>query len=808
MRPDDLEAFFDTPTTRVRVRCLAPNAVRVTHAPLGTASFPADRPWLSQVLLPQPAVPLAQAQLMVGVVNGCVRVSTPAGALVLAEARPARLNQRRVTPSLSVDLPAVEVRVEVDRTGEAVALALAIQPGEGFYGWGEWFDGFRREQGQLKLRIRDAIAMSQQRETYSAIPLFYSSRGYAFWLLNSHASEWNIDPARGVLEIDAAGPGADYVVIHGPALRDLLSTYTALTGRPPLVPRWALGLMVTGYPQEPQDLMVERADEHRRRGVPLDGLILDYHWEERYHNFRWRRSLFPEPDRLIADLKARGVRLGLIFTPFVNSRNRMNQRRLLHRLAGNLPAGAESDDETALPEYQDALANGYLAHPDTQWWFGAGGMLDFSNPAAADWWNAHLRPLYNQGIAFFKNDDGEYLPRSATSALGMTGREYHNLYGFFYGRAIYDGMLALDDRRPFIYARSVWAGSQRYPALFLGDQKPTFDHIRSTLRAGLNLGLLGFAHWTADVFGLDGKTTPELHRRYAQWALLVPIARYFWRPPAVDDTRFPWSHGPDNEANFKKYADLRYRLLPYYSALGWEAYTTGWPVLRPLVLEYPDEPRLAGVCDQALLGDRLLLAPVLTPADPATGQASRTILLPAGPAWHDFWTTQTFPGGGQIEYPAPPDRLPLLVRGGSILPMGPALDHISDTHAFDRLEFHCWPPYPAEARLYDDDGRTRAYQRGAFSTTLIRAEGDPAAGCVTVVVGAAQGGFPEQVAEREVQIVLQRSPRPAAVTSGSRPLRWDYAEARQTVTVALVCPTTAETRVDFVFDGAGPQSAS
>jgi alpha-glucosidase (family GH31 glycosyl hydrolase) len=709
------------------------------------------------------------------------------------------LEQRRAAPSLHFELAALDLRAEVDRTREAVALALAIEPGEGFYGWGEWFDGFRREQGRLHLRIRDAIAMIQSRSTYSAIPLFYSSRGYAFWLLNSHESTWNIDPARGVLQVEAAGPGADYVVIHGPAFRDILSTYTALTGRPPQVPRWALGLMVTGYPQEPQATVLERAAEHRRRGVPLDALILDYHWEERYHNFKWRRSLFPEPDRLIEGLKAQGVRLGLIFTPFINNRNRPLQRAFLQRMAANLPAGTEKDDEAALPEYQEALARGYLAHANAKWWFGMGGMVDFTNQAAADWWNARLRPLYDQGVAFFKNDDGEYLPASGRSALGMTGREYHNLYGFFYGRAIYDGMQALDDRRPFIYARSVWAGSQRYPALFLGDQKPTYDHIRSTLRAGLSLGLLGFAHWTADVFGLDGQTTPELHRRYAQYALLVPIARYFWRPPALDDTRFPWSHGPANEANFRKYADLRYRLLPYYTALGWEAYTHGWPVLRPLVFEYPDDPRLAGVYDQVLLGDRLLLAPVVTPEDPATGEALRHVLLPAGSVWHDFWTTHSYPGGGTIDYPAPPDCLPLLVRGGSIVPFGPSLEHIPDDHRFDQLAFHCWPPYPAETVFYDDDGRTRAYQRGAYSTTRVRAEGDPAAAQVTVTVAAAEGGFPEQVAERQVQVVLQRAQRPAAATANGQATSWQYDEVQQTVVVDVVCPTTRPTTVTITF---------
>ncbi len=129
----------------------------------------------------------------------------------------------------------------------------------------------------------------------------------------------------------------------------------------------------------------------------------------------------------------------------------------------------------------------------------------------------------------------------------------------------------LDEHRPFVYARSAGAGSQRFPALFLGDPHPTFQDIRRTMRAGLNLSLLGFARWTADVFGLDGKTTPETHARYAQWALLNPMARYLIRPEQFDDARFPWSHGPEVEANFRSYAELRYRLLPYYYT------TTRWP---------------------------------------------------------------------------------------------------------------------------------------------------------------------------------------------------------------------------------------
>jgi alpha-glucosidase (family GH31 glycosyl hydrolase) len=581
------------------------------------------------------------------------------------------------------------------------------------------------------------------------------------------------------------------VVIHGPDLRALVATWTELTGRPPLPPRWALGLLATGYPQEPQAVVVARAAEHRRRRLPLDAIVLDYHWEVRFHDFRWRRSLFPDPEALLSQLASLGIRLGLIVTPFANRKRRPFQRWLLRRLAANVPPGCERDDERALPEYEEGLARGYFAHPDARWWFGRGGMVDFTHPEAAAWFVGRMRALYAQGVAFFKNDDGEYLPADATSALGISGREHHNLYGFFYGRALYRGMEELDDRRGFVYARSVWVGSQRFPALFLGDQRPTFRHMRQSLRAGLNLSLLGFAHWTADVFGLDGKTTPETHRRYAQFALFAPIARTFWRPPAIDDTRFPWSHGPENERSFRTHVELRYRLLPYLYALAWEAWRTGLPVLRPMLLEF-DDPRFADVDDQFLLGDRLLLAPILE-----ARRAGRRIALPPG-TWHDFWSAHSFTGGSDLDYSDPGDRLPLLVRGGTVLPLGPPLEHVADGHRFDRLELHAFPPWPAECTLYDDDGISRAYQRGEFATTRIAILGDARRALVSI--GADAGRYAGQPAVREVEVFLHRTPPPRSVRLDGAPWgEWAHDAEAGCVRVRAACPTARATHLEIVF---------
>jgi len=783
---------FTVGARTIRVRFLLPNAVRLTHAPPGQP-LPPDRPWLSHVLLPTPAVPAEAQVLKVDTDDLNVRITAHTSHFTLHEAHPPRFGKEagQLPRGVAADIPAFQVRVENDRSPEAVSLAWRIERGEGFYGWGQWFNAFRRERGQFKLKIRDAIALLQHRETYSAIPVFYSSRGYGLFLLNSHPSRWTIDPERGVLTVDAAGPNADYIVLYGPSLRALVQTYTQLTGRPPLPPKWAFGLMVTGYPQEAQDKVLAFAHEHRRRNLPLDALILDYHWEEKFHNFQWRRSLFPEPQSLISGLRSLGIRLGLIVTPFQNNRRRPAQKFVLDRLAHNVSPGVYADDERALVEYAEGKAKGYFAHEDAPWWFGAGGMVDFTNPAAARWFNDLMRPRYAEGIAFFKNDDGEYLPPDARSHLGLSGREYHNLYGFFYSRALFEGMAALDERRPFVYARSAWAGSQRFPALFLGDQHPTFEHIRRTMRAGLNLGLLGFAHWTADVFGLDGKTTPETHARYAQWALLNPIARYFIRPPQFDDTRFPWSHGPQIEANFRAYTELRYRLLPYYYALAWDAHLTGLPPLRPMRLEF-EEPRFDATDDQVMLGPALLLAPVL-----AAGATARAIQLPAG-IWHDFWTTQSYPGGVEVTYPAPLDRLPVLVRGGSLLPLGPVRQFIPDDHRFDELELHGYPPYPATFTLYDDDGGTRAYQHGAYWTTPFQATGDEAR--VTVTVERTQGRFPADAAPRRVTVVLHRAAAPRGVrVNGAAWPQWEHDAGTQTVRVAVECPFTQPTVIEVDF---------
>lgn len=786
----DLE--LRTPTSRVRVHHLTPDAVRITHAPLHGRGFPADRPWLGHVLRRTPRPKPTDLKLVVDADTEALRCSTRQGQVLLVEVAPPELDLRGHRPRLDLEPALLHATLDTGRIEKGFKLSFSLEPGELIYGFGTRFDALARSEGTLHLRARDAVALLQPRESYATLPAFYSNRGYLLWLLCSFETWWTLDPARGVLEVVGAGPSPDYILINGPTLKEAVGSFTLLVGRPPVPPLKSLGLMATPYPMEPQAVLEQRIGVFRERSLPLDSLILDYHWEERFHSFTWRTSLVPDADGLLRRTKAAGVQVGLILSPFLNHTRRPVHKFLLNRLVHNLPPGTELDDERVPDLYDEARVNGLIAHPAADWWLGRAGMMDFTHPETVKWWNRRLEPLYRQGVAFIKNDDGEYLPAEARSHIGMDGREYRNVYPFFYSRAHFQGMEALRSRRGFILARAAWVGSQRFPGLFLGDQKPTWNHLRSVLRAGLSLSVLGFAWWLGDIFGLDGSVSADFHRRSAQLGLLFPLARMFWRPPTIDGTRFPWSWDAETEESFRTHAELRYRLLPYLYQLGFEAASTGIPLARPMMLEFPADPRLSQVDDQLMLGDRLLLAPVL---DPDTLQ--REVVFPDG-VWHDWWSPQTVKGDQTLSVPAPPHRIPLYVKGGTIVPMGPILSHIPSEHRFEVLELHAFPPWPAQGRLYEDDGISRAWQQGENAQTLFVVESEGRR--IAIRISAIGGRFAGQPLRRAVDIVLHRVEAPLKVMCRGQAVDdWRFDPASRTLRIPLMVRTHEETRVALAF---------
>jgi len=652
----------------------------------------------------------------------------------------------------------LRLRIGQQGGGARPVLDIETSPGEGFYGFGEWFNGFRRESGSLELYNREAPSFLQGRRTYSAFPCFLSDRGWLILVLNSHRGRVDINRPDGRLRLRFRGGGLDFVVIRGPSFKRILRDYTRLTGRPPLVPAWCFGLWNTAFPVENQEKTLDRVKRHRERRIPLDAVILDYHWEEGFHNFQWRLNLFPDPADLIRRLDSAGVKLGLIYTPYINRRALPLIKPLVRLLARNAPRGVPllSKDDAAY-EFRKAEERGFLAARRVTWWLGRGGALDFTNPEAADWWFSLQEPLLDQGVRFFKNDGGEYLPEGSTSAGGLDPGEFHNIYCFYYSRAVYEKTREYlgGEKRPLVFSRTAWAGSQRFPAVFLGDQTPKYRHIRGTMRCGLNMSLLGFAYWGADVFGLFRKPSAELHKRYAQWALFNPIARYFSSPRVAE--RDPWGIDASCEVSFRLHLKLRMRLLPYYYRLAREAFDTGLPILRPLCLEFQEDPETKGIWGQAMLGDALMLAPVLR-----RGSTTREIYFPEG-RWYSWWDDTEYTGPARRDVQATETRLPLFARGGRPIFLGPVLQSIPDSHRFSSLELHLYPPFEGEAALYEDDATSLDYLGGRYAFQRFRCVKGADRDTVSVRFEPVEGRFDGQPDQRKITVFLHRAGRPRSI---------------------------------------------
>jgi len=618
---------------------------------------------------------------------------------------------------------------------------------EGFYGFGEWFNAYRRKSGELIVHNLESPAFLQHKQTYSAFPCFLSDRGYMIFILNAHKAKVKINKPNGKLSIRFSSGKLDFFVITGADFKEIITNYTALTGRPPLLPLWAFGLWNTAYPVENQEETLTRIREHREKQIPLDAVIFDYHWQQTFSDFKWRNSIFPDPGKMIGQMKEKGIKTGLIYTPYINRDSYPLYKFLVRLYVKNAPDGVPLlSKDYAMDNYNEGVRNGYFAHDNVTCWLGRGGAVDFTNEKACDWWFDKQKPLLDQGVYFFKNDGAEYLPKGSKSSIGLDDEEYHNIYCFYYTKALFERCQEYHaDKRALVFSRTNWAGTQRFPGIFLGDQTPEFKHIASTMRCGLNMSLLGYAYWGADVLSLYKSPSAELHRRYSQWSIFSPLSRYFSSPH--DPNRNPWGIDKECEENFRRHIDLKMRLLPYYYSLARESYDTGIPIIRPLYLEFPSDPHTRPIWQQPMIGDVLMMAPVLEPQT-----KSIKVYFPKG-LWYSWWNDTRFEGPGWFVVPVDDGHLPLFIRGGKPVILGKVLQFIPEDHRFDEIEVHAFPPFDGAAVLYEDDCSTLLYQQGESSTQKFTFISEPVSG-MTIAVDPATGTFASQPLKRSITFVL------------------------------------------------------
>ncbi len=530
---------------------------------------------------------------------------------------------------------------------------FSLGPSEAVYGFGERFTALNKVGQTVDLVMVEGTGTTTRR-AYKNVPFWVSTAGYGVFLnTTARATAWIGSLHASTIQVGIEEDVLDYYVVLGD-IPTVLSRYTALTGRTPQPPpAWSFGWWQSKISYRSADETVAIARRMRAEGIPLDVLHLDTHW----YRQDWRCDLefapdrFPDPAAYLAELRGLGVRVCLWQLPYV-------------------PEGSDYYDELLAVDGFVKTADGDVYDTGLCWtpgYEGVVGAIDFTNPRAVEVYQGRLRRLLELGVAAIKVDFGEQAPIDGVYADGTPGHLAHNLYPLLYNRAVAEVTEAVTGER-IMWARSAWAGSQRYPLHWGGDSSTSWDNLAPQLAGGLSLGLSGFQFWAQDIGGFlgDVRADPELLVRWVQAGVLLSHARI---------------HGTGVRELFELPDDvrdlcvdairLRYRLLPYLLATARDSVDRSLPVARALVVHHQDDPTTWPIGDQWYLGDALLAAPVLSPS------GRRRAYLPAG-GWVDWWTGERLSGGRWLDLDVPLDRTPLWQRAGTVVPLGPDRQHTGD----------------------------------------------------------------------------------------------------------------------------------
>lgn len=547
-------------------------------------------------------------------------------------------------------------------------ISIPTDRSQHIYGLGEIFRSFDHSSSKVVSWTVDALGNDSQR-VYKPIPFFMSSLGYGVFLNSSHKIIYELD--RGLIMVKDSE--LDMFVFLG-SLKQIVSAYTSLTGRAPVPPKWSFGLWMSRCMYPSRKVVEEVARKLRELDIPCDVINIDPLWlksRERMLkdacHFEWNERRFPNPEQMIQRLREMGIKLCLWINPYVPRNSEMYR---------------EGSSKGFFPTKNGRPAKCYdnpFASP-----------VDFSNPDACRWYKSKLNELMKMGVATFKTDYGEGAPPDAKYAL-YRGEEMHNLYPLLYNKCVFDAVKEYYGRG-IVWARSAYAGSQRFPVHWSGDPRCTFGSMRSVLRAGLNAGLSGIPFWSNDIGGFAGIPTRKLYIRWAQFGLLCSHSRCHGTSP-----REPWEFGEEALEIFRKYAKLRYRLIPYLYTYAHISSQTGHPMMRAMVLEFEDDEETHELDTQYLLGRELLIAPVLN------RKGESRVYLPAG-RWIYFWDDSEHDGPRWIERVVPLSEIPIFVRGDSIIPMGEEMQWVRES---SKLTLEVYVYSHASFTLMDDERSIR-----------------------------------------------------------------------------------------------------
>ncbi|MEV3934127.1 MULTISPECIES: alpha-xylosidase [unclassified Streptomyces] len=551
----------------------------------------------------------------------------------------------------------------VEDGGHHMLAQLALGVGETVHGLGERFTPYVKNGQAVDMWQADGGTSSEQ--AYKNIPFYLSSRGYGVFVNHPGKVSFEVgSEAVGQVQFSVEDQTLEYFVIAGPTPKDVLARYTALSGRPALPPAWSFGLwLTTSFTTSYDEATVTSfVDGMAERGIPLSVFHFDCFWMREYQwcDFEWDPAVFPDPEGMIARLKDKGLRICVWINPYIGQKSAL---------------------------YEEGVREGYFVRTPEgdvwQWdkWQAGMALVDFTDPAATAWFQSKLKVLLDQGVDGFKTDFGERIPTDIVWHDGSDQERMHNYYTHLYNKAVFE---LLEKERgqgeAVLFARSAAAGGQQYPVHWGGDCWSSFEAMAESLRGGLSLSLSGFGFWSHDIGGFEGTPDPAVFKRWLAFGLLSSHSRLH----GSSSYRVPWEFGDEAVDVARQFTRLKHRLMPYLYGSAVETHRTGVPMMRPLLLEFPDDPTARVADRQYLLGPDVMVAPVFSE------DGTVEYYVPEG-TWTHFLTGETVTGPVWRQESHGFDSLPLLVRQGAVLALG-ADESRPDGEWLDDLELRVYAP--------------------------------------------------------------------------------------------------------------------
>ncbi len=619
---------------------------------------------------------------------------------------------------------------------------------------------------------------------YKDLPFFLGVRNgatYGIFLDNTYRSSFDFGKeSRDAYSFGAEAGELNYYFFYGPDPKRVVSDFTALTGRTPMPALSSLGYQQCRYSYYPEARVREVVSEFRKRKIPADIIYLDIDYQEKNRPFTVDRERFPHFEQMVKDLGHQGFKVITITDLHIA------------KLPGYKP-------------YDEGMAHDYFVkNPDGSVyvgpvWPGDAVFPDFTRSAVREWWGSLYTDFVKDGIRGFWNDMNEpavFVYPTKTMPLDTVHhveqrktdhREIHNVFGMENVRGTYEGLLKLQPNvRPFVLTRAAYAGAQRYAATWTGDNTASWNHMRLSVPQMINLGLSGFAFVGDDIGGFNGSPTPELLTRWMELGVFNPIYRNHAAKGTRD--REPWVDGPEHEAIRKRYIETRYRLLPYIYRGMEEAVRTGVPLMRPMFMEFPQEPTLATNGEEYMFGSGLLVAPKVWPF-----VGPYDVILPKGD-WTNYWTGERSAGGTTIKVDPPLETLPVYVRAGTILPEQPVVQNV-DEMPKGPLELKVYPGPGCSGSLYMDDGNTFAFQKGEFLREHFTCE--LASGHVKVSISAPEGSYRPWF--KEVRVTIFGADKVRSASLDGKPIKtWKAKNGR--VIIDAVPFTSSAHDVELLYN--------